>query len=103
MTSVSLKTFIEMPVASAAVTIGAPPNSEAFWNATTHIISQSPQLQEANVMASSPDSTLFSERTLSGTHCEIHTNISSELRRDIAISRPSSHIMVHSLGAISVS
>lgn len=50
MTSVTLKTFPEMPVASAAVLIGAAPDSEAFWNFTTYIVSQSPRLQEFGVM-----------------------------------------------------
>jgi hypothetical protein len=50
MTSVTLKTYHEMPVASAAVLIGAAPDSEEFWNATTYIISQSPRLQESGVM-----------------------------------------------------
>jgi FAD/FMN-containing dehydrogenase len=31
MTSVTLKTFPEMPFASASVLIGAAPDSEAFW------------------------------------------------------------------------
>ena len=39
-----------MPVASAAVLIAAAPDSEAFWNATTYIIAQSPRLQESGVM-----------------------------------------------------
>jgi hypothetical protein len=49
MTSVTLKTFAEMPVASASVLIGAAPDSEAFWNFTTFIVSQSPRLQEFGV------------------------------------------------------
>lgn len=50
MSSVTVKTYHEMPVASAAVLFDAPPNSEAFWNATTYIIAQSPRLQESGVM-----------------------------------------------------
>lgn len=50
MTSVTLKTYPEMPVASASVLIAAAPDSEAFWNATTYIIAQSPRLQESGVM-----------------------------------------------------
>ena len=49
MTSVTLKTFPEMPVASASVLIGAAPDSEAFWNFTTFIVSQSPELQSSGV------------------------------------------------------
>lgn len=50
MTSVTLKTFPDMPVASVGVTVGAAPNSQAFWNLTTVIVSSAPKLQERNVM-----------------------------------------------------
>ena len=39
-----------MTFAVASVTIVGAPNSEAFWNATTYIVSQSPRLQESGVM-----------------------------------------------------
>lgn len=50
MTSVTLKTFQDMPIASASVMIGAAPDSEAFWNFSTFIVSQSPRLQDSGVM-----------------------------------------------------
>lgn len=51
MTSVTLKTFPEMPAAAASVLIAAAPDSEAFWNFTSFIISQAPQLQASGVMS----------------------------------------------------
>lgn len=51
MTSVTVKTFPEMPVAAAGVLIAAPPNSEAFWDVTTYVISQAPYLQDRGVMS----------------------------------------------------
>lgn len=51
MTSVTLKTFPELPIASLSVTIvAAKPNSNAFWAAITYIVSQAPQLQEKGIM-----------------------------------------------------
>ena len=50
MTSVTIKTYPEMPVASMSVMIGAEPDSEAFWNFTTFIVSSAPQLQDSEVM-----------------------------------------------------
>lgn len=50
MTSVTLKTYPSMPIAAAGIVFGAAPNSEAFWNATTFIVSQSPRLQASGVM-----------------------------------------------------
>lgn len=50
MTSVTIKTFPPMTFAVATVTFGGAPNSEAFWNATTYVISQSPRLQASGVM-----------------------------------------------------
>jgi hypothetical protein len=50
MTSVTLKTFPEMPVAALSVQVGAEPASDAFWDAITFIVSSAPRLQESNIM-----------------------------------------------------
>ena len=50
MTSVTLKTYPDMPVASVSVSIAAEPDSVAFWNFTTFIVSQAPRLQESGIM-----------------------------------------------------
>ena len=50
MTSVTLKTYPDMPVASVSVLIAAEPDSNAFWNFTTYIVSQAPRLQDAGIM-----------------------------------------------------
>ena len=50
MTSVTLKTYPEMPMASFAIAIGADPESDAFWNFTTFIVSSSARLQKSGVM-----------------------------------------------------
>ena len=49
MTSVTLKTFPDMPVASISVLAGAKPNSEAFWDLVTLIFSSAPTLQDLGV------------------------------------------------------
>lgn len=51
MTSVTIKTFPSMPVAVVDVTFGGAPGSEAFWNATTYVVSQSPRLQASGIMS----------------------------------------------------
>src|ERR1700760_3648765 len=50
MTSVTLKTYPPMPVAAINALVGAAPESEAFWNFTTFIVSQTPKLQERGIM-----------------------------------------------------
>ena len=50
MTSVTLKTFHEVPIASAFVLVAGSPDSEPFWNAATYMISQSPRLAESGIM-----------------------------------------------------
>ena len=50
MISVTVKTFPEMPVATLSTTILGAENSEAFWNASTFILSQSPRLADSGVV-----------------------------------------------------
>lgn len=50
MTSVTLKTFPDMPVASVGVMAGAAPNSDAFWDLVSLIFSSAPRLQEQGVV-----------------------------------------------------
>ena len=61
-----------MPIAMASVTLGAAPNSEAFWNATTYIISQSPRLQASGIMGYCYISSSY---TINGTAVAFYTGV----------------------------
>lgn len=50
MTSVTLKTFHDMPIASVGALAGGEPDSEAFWDLVTLIFSSTRKLQAGNVM-----------------------------------------------------